>query len=267
MSGRLRDVLVHHTTQRMRHYFLFLITYRMLLHLLNVPETDWKKYVSAKATHQCDSGLRRDRDWQVKFLKHDTSILDLSVSAFARVDAAHFCNLGLTRGLDSYCARSTDPRVRSIYEALTKICGNTRWLPQRINIGPDRVVDRVHGFLCYDMLDQMAAGRAAASPAFVLMYRDAVVRHMTAYAKDQHTKGNVAVSQAGMIYVETLSETVAPTEVRRHGTASKVIKLRRTHIEEVWDVIKGNAAAEFYAHRLDRSPKAELSMLISTRVA
>ena len=59
LSGTLRSALVGHTKERIRHFFLFLYLYRMLMHVLQVPPGQWASHVSVKATHQIDEGMRR----------------------------------------------------------------------------------------------------------------------------------------------------------------------------------------------------------------
>jgi hypothetical protein len=121
LSGSLRDVLVQHTKERMRHFFLFIYTYRLLMHVLDVPAKDWANYVSIKATHQIDSGLRRENGWDVSFKNDDVSVLDLYASGFKRVDASHFCNLGLKPALSALCAATHDQRVLSLYGGLVNV--------------------------------------------------------------------------------------------------------------------------------------------------
>ena len=163
LAGTLGAVLVGHTKERMRHFFLFMYTYRLLMHVLKCPAAKWADNVSIKATHQCDTGMRRDEAWDIRFKNDDVSILNLDATAFRRVDAPHFCNLGLNPAIAGLCDQSTDERAPHLYNMLVRVCGNTRLLPQRINIGPDRVVDVAHGELCMAFLKQMASG-AAPSP-------------------------------------------------------------------------------------------------------
>jgi hypothetical protein len=72
-------------------------------------------------------------------------------TACGRTDAAHYCNLGIEAKFRARIAElarpETDQIAFDLYEALKAICGNTKWLPQRINIGPDRVIDKLHGEL------------------------------------------------------------------------------------------------------------------------
>lgn len=214
LAGTLRHALVGHTKERMRHFFLFLYLYRMLMHVLQCPPDEWAGHVSVKATHQIDVGMRRDEAWDVVFRKEDASVLDLNASAFRRVDASHFCNLGLSPALAGLCGPSSGVLVMSLYAQLVRVCGNTRLLPQRINIGPDRVVDKAHGDLCMEFVASMAGGVAPVSRVLFDAYKKRVVARMAEYRSTQLLNGNVAVAECADIYIATLTESEAPTELR-----------------------------------------------------
>jgi hypothetical protein len=267
LSGTLRAAILAHTKERMRHFFLFLYVYRMLVYVLQIPADSWARHVSVKATHQIDVGLRRDEAWDIAFKKDDVSVLDLQASAFRRVDATHFCNLGLAPSLAALCARSPDGRAMHLYNALERVCGNTRLMPQRINIGPDRVVDKAHGDLCLAFLKQMATGAAPISLPFFAAYRELVVARMTAYGKGQADKGNEAVAEAAGIYIATLSESEPPMELRTQGATSRWIKTRATHSEEVWATLLGNAEGDFFGYGFDRDDSTSIAAFVSRRVA
>ena len=267
LAGTLRHALVGHTKERLRHFFLFLYLYRMLVHVLQAPPAEWAGHVSVKATHQIDVGLRRDEAWDVVFRKDDASVLDLAASAFKRVDASHFCNLGLAPSLGALCAESGDVRATALHAQLASVCGNTRLLPQRINIGPDRVVDKAHGDLCLEFLSRMAEGTAPISRAFFNAYKDRVVSRMAAYRAAQIANGNDAVAEASGIYMATLTESEPPTEVRTQGKTSRVIQTRSTHTEEVWTTLLGNAEGDFFGYGFNRDPATRVGMFVTRSVA
>lgn len=66
------------------------------------------------------------------------------------MDAAHFCNLGLdvhewgrvTRAAEQL--PGGDEYIWELIDLVEVSAGDTVQLPQRINIGPDRVIDKVH---------------------------------------------------------------------------------------------------------------------------
>ncbi|WP_161556165.1 hypothetical protein, partial [Mangrovicoccus ximenensis] len=150
--------------------------------------------------------------------------------------------------------------------SLKLICGNTRLMPQRINIGPDRVIDKLHGDLCMAFLKEMEGGAAAVSPAFFDTYRQEACKRLEVYAQAQEAAGNVAVAEAARLYAATLAETDAPQELRQAGTASRMVNLRPAHCDEVWTTLTGNATAEFFALGLLDDPEAGLEMLLTRRV-
>ena len=266
LSGTLRNALVAHTKERVRHFFLFLYLYRMLMHVLQSPSRDWAKYVSIKATHQIDEGMRRDEGWNLKFKKDDVSVLDEQASAFRKVDAAHFCNLGLEPALAAVVAKSPDERARSLYDGLVKVCGNTRLMPQRINIGPDRVVDKAHGELCVEFLKKMALGSAPISPVFFTAYKALVVSRMRVYAAGQVKNGNAAVAEAAEVYIGTLEESEAPRELRTQGMASRWVKTRSTHTDEVWATLLGNAEGDYFGYGFNREPGTDVATFVTRKV-
>lgn len=267
LSGTLRAALVEHTKERMRHFFLFLYTYRMLMAVLQCTSGTWAKYVSVKATHQIDVGLRRDEGWDIIFKDADASVLDLPASAFKSVDASHFCNLGLAPSLAGLCAQSTDKRSQFLYDSLVKFCGGTRLMPRRINIGPDRVVDKAHGDLCTKFLKQMTEGSAPISRPFFEAYKEQVVTRMTQYAASQASNGNSAVAEAALIYVATLNESEAPKELRSQGKASRWVEIRPTHSEEVWTTLLGNVDGDFFGYAFQDDANATRSMFVSRSVS
>ena len=190
-------------------------------------------------------------------------MLDLLASAFRRVDAAHFCNLGLKPSLAALCAKSDDMRAGSLHEDLVKVCGNTRLMPQRINIGPDRVVDKAHGELCLKFLSEMANGAAPISPSFFRAYKALVVSRMKIYAAGQLKNGNEAVAEAAGIYIETLEESEAPKELRTQGTASRWVKTRSTHSDEIWATLLGNAEGDFLGYGFNRDDSTSIATFVT----
>ncbi|WP_145963071.1 hypothetical protein, partial [Mangrovicoccus ximenensis] len=114
LAGTLRHAIVGHTKERIRHFFLFLYTFRILMHVLKLPAGQWPGLVEIKATHQVDTGMRRDEGWDQIFAKTDGSMLDLSATAFRKIDAAHYCNLGLAPRLAGLCSASQDSRAEPL---------------------------------------------------------------------------------------------------------------------------------------------------------
>ena len=263
LSGILGVALVGHTKERMHHFFLFLYTYRLLMNVLECAPNKWADNVSIKATHQCDTGVRRDEAWRTGFKNDDVSVLNFYVTDFRRVDASDFCNLGLNPALAGLCDQGAYERARHLYNMLVRVCANTRLMPQRINIGPDRVVDVAHGELCMAFLKQMASGAAPISNPFLKRYKERVTSGMALYKAGQADKGNDAVAEAAGIYIATLEESEAPQELRSQGTASKWINTRCTHSQEVWTTLQGNAQGDFLGYGFNRDANVDISMLVT----
>jgi hypothetical protein len=157
MSGALGGELEKHAFERCRHFFFYLFYTRAIVDYLNKKHGHALKYedaVQVKATHQIDTGfhLKMTKVYN-DFDDADPAVLNISCTTFRNTDAAHFCNLGIQKDFASVVASfSDDVKVLDLYERLKAIMGNTRWLPQRVNIGPDRVIDNLHGQLASPML-------------------------------------------------------------------------------------------------------------------
>ena len=150
LSGQLGDALTRHAGERMRHLFLFLFAVDAACRLVNAAGHSFKPslMIQEAATHQVDVGLRTSDLTKDVFDEMDASVIQLSSTSFTKIDAAHYCNLGLDPGpwgKLTKCAEAlaADDAVELI-EAAEVFTGNTVWLPQRVNIGPDRIIDQLH---------------------------------------------------------------------------------------------------------------------------
>jgi hypothetical protein len=104
--------------------------------------------IKEAASHQVDSGLRSNDQTRDVFDETDPNIIQVPSTSFNKIDAAHYCNLGL---VPSNWARLTASaellRADTAVELIEKAeiyTANTVWLPQRVNIGPDRIIDQLH---------------------------------------------------------------------------------------------------------------------------
>lgn len=222
LAGTLRQAIRGHMTERARHFFLFLYLHRLLIGRLRAGGRDlgWGAFVRAAATHQVDSGMRSDLATYAKFDKLDEGVLDLPATAFRNMDAAHYCNLGLDPALAGLCLREADAVAFDLYESLKAVCGNTRQMPQRINIGPDRVIDKLHGELAVEMLD----GAPPIDPARLRRYREEAAKRLRLYAADQDGNGAPGVAACARAYVALVQDDAA--------------------MGDVWTTLTGNAQAD-----------------------
>lgn len=267
-SGTLRVVIAEHMKQRMRYFFNFLYLYRMLMLLLDIAPKDWTRYVSATATFQIDTGTHSDHDDLLKFDRSDVSVLDLPATAFGDMDAAHFCNLGLQNGLGLLCAKSTDDRVSSLYERLKVVCGDTRLMPKRINIGPDRIVDKVHGNLAEEFLKEMGTqNKPPISPEFFRRYTVAIGDRMSTYAAGQASRGKDGVAAAARAYIATVSDIVPTTEHVQHGAKRVRIKAQPGIVESNWNWVSAEVVGDHVAYRLGDDPGVGIEMFLGKGVA
>ena len=158
-AGTLGYELKGYALERASYFFYFLITMKMVVAALNegggagTPHR-FSKWVSLKATDQIGAGLRSEAAEYTPFIKTDPAVVDRSTTLFTKSDAAHFCNLGLTAGFDAVC--NATPFTVDGYRRLKVYAGATMQLPQKVNIGPDRKIDIMHGRLAPEMLDDSA---------------------------------------------------------------------------------------------------------------
>jgi hypothetical protein len=156
LSGSLKVELGAHAFERCRHYFLFIVamkTIELLTKKANPGSTVTAlSGIEVKATDQIDDGFRSANvtDYS-EFPADDPMVIEKAATSFTKIDAAHFCNLGIK---PTFAARIdlTNPLIKAQFEAAKTLAGNTRWLPQLVNIGPDRKVDVLHGKLAKEML-------------------------------------------------------------------------------------------------------------------
>lgn len=230
VGGTLRTAIPGHTYERMRHFFLYVYLYRMLTARLNGAHGGAfgpAAGVSEIATHQVDEGMRSTDLSYHGFDNKDPKVVDKTATAYTRMDAAHFCNLGIHGPFASAAAKAgtADPVARDLYEGLKRVCGNTRLMPQRINIGPDRVIDRLHGRLARAMLDDTPP----ITTANFLTYVTEAARDLRDYRIKQHGFGNHGVVACVDLYLSVYAD--------------------KTQIDGIWRIVTGNAWGDCAAYK------------------
>lgn len=157
LSGALATELPQHAYERCRHYFQFIATMQaieLLTKKLDPGSTlTALSGIEIKATDQIDDGFRSTDPDHTEFRADDAMVVNDQATAFTNVDAAHFCNLGVKAGFASNIDMA-NPQISALYEFAKTLAGNTRWLPQLVNIGPDRKIDVLHGKAAKTMLAQ-----------------------------------------------------------------------------------------------------------------
>jgi hypothetical protein len=242
LAGTLGDALRMHAAQRADYFFFFLFCHRALsdrlrtTHGVNLGHAEG---VSAKATHQIATGMRSGDGAYYDFLDKDASIIDQAATACGRSDAAHYCNLGVTPSFlgkaNAFARPDIDPTAFKLREMLEVMAGATRQLPQRVNIGPDRIVDQVHGRLAVAFLD----GTPPMTAANYRTYLDSCAGAMTIYRNSHEAKGNHGLAACCDCYLDF------------YGGASACVKPWTR--EDVWQMLCGQIDAECGGLGLDRS--------------
>jgi hypothetical protein len=149
-SGDLESALQRHGADRILHFFYFCFYVELTcdyLTRLKFPISP-REAITDHATHQVDKGTRSSTIQKLEV--YSLSPADLRVTGHGSMDAAHTNNLGLSRDFVKLCERNSasDPVVYKLYGYCKDLCSNTTLLPQSINLGPDKVIDKIHRDMC-----------------------------------------------------------------------------------------------------------------------
>ena len=240
MGGTLKDELRKHARERCRHFFLYVFLYKALTDWVNGPLYNLGLSDTAaffiNASHQADEGFRSAELEHYQFNAKDPKVVDQDCTSCGRMDASHFCNLGITKpyqGKFSIFAQS-DQTIAYLYGTLTRVCSNTRQLPQRVNIGPDKRVDRFHGDLATSILK---SGKPVVSVTNLKAYLDGVTLTLTEYKNSQTQSGNYGVAACVDAYLQCYLNDGA----------------------EIWHTISGNVTADCLGLKLNESKYLSLN--------
>jgi len=240
-SGSLAHELKGHAFERGAHFFHYVSLMKLVVHELNRlggPGTPHRssKWVSVKATDQIGSGLRSEHAAYAEFDTEDPDIVNAQTTRFTRVDAAHFCNLGLHPGFAEACQASDF--TKDGYERLKVFAGNTMWLPQQINIGPDRIIDVQHGEMGPAMLDD---GKTIFTLDRVRTYVANCSKGIAAYAEGKKAQGEFGLEACARCYLEAYADTKTYEERIYRHVYPEIMALCDTS-----PVLRGNAH-QFFA--------------------
>lgn len=239
ISGPLGMRLRGHAFERCRHFFLFVTTLRQIEYLNNHTTgralIDASKMFEKKATHQIDDGFRSEQSEHIEFRRDDDMIVDETSTAFARVDAAHYCNLGIKPALASSIDRSNQV-ISDLYENLKVYAGNTTWLPQIVNIGPDRIIDKLHGELAESFLKDGNA--AICSRTRIQQYIAAATLALGVYVLNQTKTKNYGKVACAKCYLAAYVEKETVT----FGTTPQVTRELPDFAEKIFASMSGSIA-------------------------
>ena len=229
LSGPLSHALPRHAEQRARHLFLFLFYLRATCNVIG--DATGRRFrpadlVREAAPHQIDSGLRGSAPRDA-FDPADPGVIHQNATSFSRIDAAHYCNLGLDRDFDALeGAAARHPVALELIGSCKVIAGNTVWMPQPINLGPDRVVDRLHYELAVAFLEE---AEPVFKPEHVDTYAKRVDTALRDYASGKDRSGDAGLAACARCYLAPYSNLAAA----------------------IGDTLRGNISAECKAYDLD----------------
>ncbi|RON08927.1 hypothetical protein BK659_11800 [Pseudomonas brassicacearum] len=191
-SGTLDDALRRHSAERIRHFFLFCFYVEVTCDYLSTIHGETfepTSVITDHATHQVDTGVRDSKRGKLELDSQTPA--DLQVTGWGSMDAAHFNNLGLK---DNFLQKGKqlgeyDPMVSDLLSRCVDTCRNTRWLPQAINLGPDKVIDIVHRVVHIQTLSPTSAAPCA-SLTNIRLYIDmaiSMLKNMADKKADKNT--------------------------------------------------------------------------------
>lgn len=200
LAGSIGDALLMHARERVIHFFMFLFALdaacRRIAALGTGVVIEPGNAFEVAATHQIDSGFRSTNADHYDFDETDPKVVDKPSTSCRRTDAAHFCNLGLEARIFAQLATAgaQDAHARDLLDMVKRLAGNTKQLPQRVNIGPDRVIDVLHGELAGIFLRAVRPmtvppRNQVVSRANLAAYLTAAIAAMTVYRAQQLVYG------------------------------------------------------------------------------
>lgn len=240
-SGPLRARLERHAYERGVHFFAYMFYVRALVDYTQSKgeKVSWATVIDKAATHQVDAGRRSSESVYDLFDKEDVSVVDINSTSFCKMDATHINNVGIQRGWLSRwrTLASSDQTVALLLENAELMSGNTIQLPQKVNINPDRCVDKLHNRLVGTMI--------TATP---LVTRDAVRRYyheatveMKSYLADQTKKGRDGLAECAKSYLVTYTH-VPPrplTREEKRERMGKTVPFQLLPIEHTYTTLVG----------------------------
>lgn len=214
-SGTMREVLYTHAQERLHFYFWYVFALRALIDRLNDKQDQSFKYMDAvdlNATEQYGDGDRSDNDEVYNFFKlkkRDGDILDCFSTDWARVDAAHFNNLGISptnrNKLAELATPAKDAIAHSLFEQLKLSCAGTRMLPASVNTGADKIVDNVHKRSVQKMMGDRAPITKANVDIYVNDAKASLTRSLDAKRRKGH-HGVVAVRERYIAFYDNAAD-------------------------------------------------------------
>ena len=238
LGGTIGNALLMHAREHAVHFFMFLFALDAACRRAGVLDASIviapADAFEVAATHQVDSGFRSGNVAHYDFDENDPKVVDMASTACRNTDAAHFCNLGLEARAWSRMAAVSgrDEHLRDLLDMAKRLAGDTKQLPQRVNIGPDRVIDVLHGVLAERFFK--------ASRPLTVPPRNQVV-----------SRANLATYLTEATAAMT-TYRVEQVRLKRHGLAAccdSYLKVYAEQGDDIWMTLTGYIPAECLARR------------------
>lgn len=263
-SGPLSEALELHAQQRCEMFFHYLFYMKALLDVIYIRNqarnkrqiVNYLAYIQDHATHQIAKGRRIPASKRVKyssalftFDKQSSDLSDITATNTFSTDAAHFCNLGVSPRLATQIDSTSSTEVRLLNE-LERVAGDTCQLPQRINLGPDKVIDQLHRELARiiffgNVRDSATIPRT--TWANYKKYLDWAKQRMESYVDAERGKGNNALVECATYYLRFYSKQLENP--------------RRNHSNTHWAVFRFiSAGQEWFCQNVNLDAKNYVSL-------
>ncbi len=267
-SGPLRESLPRHAFERIRHFFLFCFYVELTcdyVETLHGIKFNPLHVTTHCATHQVDSGTRLKSGAPLN--KKSKQPLEESTTGHSRMDAAHFNNLGLTadflRRLDRL--GDDDEMVSELRSRCIDMCRNTRLLPQAINLGPDKVIDRIHETVRLRTFDASAT-EPCISVTNIRLYLDMAVSALKIMTD---RKAHEPTLQAtGDLYIEGLTRAESELARTLYDEVDGMVTAINRHVAQMLadqKQLKGGGAKKRSLSTMQNAPTVSTSTGSSPR--
>lgn len=226
LSGRLGDALERHVMRRADHFFMFLFFLQGACDLVRARTGDDfrpRDIVGSAATHQIDVGLIELGSAKISMPgTPPSSIRRLPVSPRSTPHISG--NIGLAGPFARLKARAqTDPDATYLIDVCETLAGDTVWLPKQVNIGPDKVIDRLHYALAIDILTD---GRPVLDAWRLRDYAGRAQQAMMNYVVVERGKAEQSTARPNVASATSepamCSSSRSPTRSRRRSTRNAV---------------------------------------------
>ena len=204
--NRLDQQIDRHVEYRFRHYsmyafFMYALTSKLSKEQDSKLNIDLSRYVVKKATHQIGVGHRRSSAEYSEFIRR-ADVLEIFTNTFKDVDAAHTCGLGASPLLQVAVAKSKDKHTQPLHQGLLAAMRTTANMPKLVNVGPDKIIDKVHADNILEHLTTTSVANPLLGTGALTNYIRRARLAMTAYREGKLSQGRLGLAACASVYID-----------------------------------------------------------------